>query len=128
GDFPSKLGRYRITSRLGFGAFGVVYKASDDELRREVAIKVPHRHRIQSPRDVDDYLAEARILAGLTHPGIVPVYDVGRSEDGLCYVVSRFVTGCDLETRMRQQRLGHREAAEIVACGAEALHHAHQRG
>jgi serine/threonine protein kinase/formylglycine-generating enzyme required for sulfatase activity len=127
-DLPAHLGRYRITARLGSGGFGVVYQAYDDDLQREVAIKVPHRHRIQSSGDIDVYLAEARILAGLTHPGIVPVYDMGRTDDGLCYVVSRFVTGSDLKARLRQQRPGSREAADIVARAAEALHHAHQRG
>src|SRR5262249_10053601 len=64
-DLPACLGRYRVTARIGSGAFGVVYKGHDEELRRDVAIKVPHRHRIRSPEDVEVYLAEARILAGL---------------------------------------------------------------
>src|SRR2546425_414940 len=79
---PERLGRYRISGTLGSGGFGVVYKGRDDELGRDVAIKVPHRQRIASPEDVEDYLAEARTLAGLDHPGIVPVYDVGRTDDG----------------------------------------------
>src|SRR5262249_10555922 len=102
---PAYLGRYRVTGQLGRGGFGVVYRGYDDDLRREVAIKVPHRHRIASPADVEAYLAEARILAGLDHPGIVPVYDLGRTEDGLCYVVSKFVAGSDLARRLRQGRL-----------------------
>jgi serine/threonine protein kinase/formylglycine-generating enzyme required for sulfatase activity len=127
-DIPPRLGRYRIAAKLGSGGFGVVYKAYDEELHRDVAIKVPHRHRVQSPRDVEAYLAEARSLASLTHPGIVPVYDVGRTGDGLCYVVSRFVAGSDLKARIRQDRPGHAEAVAIVARVAEALHHAHQHG
>src|SRR5262249_52770786 len=57
-DQPERLGRYRITGTLGRGSFGVVYRGYDDELRREVAIKVPHRHRIAQPEDVETYLAE----------------------------------------------------------------------
>jgi hypothetical protein len=125
---PRNLGRYRILGLLGRGAFGAVYRGHDDELGRYVAVKVPHRHRVATPTDVERYLAEARVLAGLDHPGIVPVYDVGRTDDGLCYVVSKFVEGQDLAARLRQGRLSVAEAVEVAACVAEALHHAHGRG
>jgi formylglycine-generating enzyme required for sulfatase activity len=130
---PRHLGRYRLTARLGSGGFGVVYKGYDGELRREVAIKVPHRHRLTSPQDAgvdltDVYLTEARVLASLDHPGIVPVYDVGRTDDGLCYLVSKFIEGQDLATLLRAGKLAPDEAARIIAGVAEALHHAHERG
>jgi serine/threonine protein kinase/formylglycine-generating enzyme required for sulfatase activity len=125
---PVLLGRYRITEQLGVGGFGVVYKAYDAELQREVAIKVPHPHRISTPKDTEAYLREARILASLDHPGIVPVYDVGRTEEGLCYLVSKFVEGKDLAAKIRHARYLLIDAVEIVARVAEALHHAHQRG
>jgi eukaryotic-like serine/threonine-protein kinase len=125
---PPHLGRYRVTARLGAGAFGVVYKAHDDDLERDVAVKVPHRHRIATAADVEAYLAEARMLATLDHPGIVPVHDVGRTADGLCYVVSKFVAGQDLRTRLATARPPCAEAAALVAQVAEALHHAHRRG
>ena len=114
--------------RLGQGGFGRVYLARDDELDRPVAIKVPNPERVAGPEDVEAYLAEARTLARLDHPNIVPVYDVGRTDDGLCYVVSKYVEGSDLAERMRQGRLTFRESAELVAAVAEALHHAHTRG
>jgi serine/threonine protein kinase/formylglycine-generating enzyme required for sulfatase activity len=125
---PLSLGRYRVVARLGAGAFGVVYKAHDDDLGRDVAIKVPHRHRIATAADVEAYLAEARMLATLDHPGIVPVHDVGRSADGLCYVVSKFVAGQDLRAKLRQARPPCAAAAALVAQVAEALDHAHRRG
>ena len=78
--------------------------------------------------DVELYLAEARALAKLDHPNIVPVYDVGRTDDGLCYVVSRFVEGSDLAARLRQGRPSFRESVELAATVAGALHHAHTRG
>src|SRR5262249_49858474 len=106
---------------------GTVYLARDDDLDRPVAIKVPNWERIAGPEDVEQYLAEARALAQLDHPNIVPVHDVGRSGDGLCYVVSKYVEGTDLAERMRQGRLSCRESAELVAVVAEALHHAHIR-
>ncbi|MFH1266461.1 MAG: protein kinase [Planctomycetota bacterium] len=70
---------------LGEGGFGTVYLAHDDELSRPVAIKVPRRCQVSRPEDVEMYMAEARVVARLDHPGIVPVYDVGRTDDGLYY-------------------------------------------
>jgi formylglycine-generating enzyme required for sulfatase activity len=125
---PERLGRYRVVGVLGRGAFGVVYRAYDDDLQRDVAIKVPHPHRVTSAEDVAFYLAEARTLAGLDHPNIVPVYDLGRTEDGLCFVVSKLVEGSDLAQRLRQGRPPPTEAVEIAARVAEALHHAHEHG
>src|SRR5262249_12973926 len=78
--------------------------------------------------DVEAYLAEARILASLDHPNIVPVYDVGRCEDGTCFLVSKFIEGTDLKQRLEKSRPPIAEAVEIAARVAEALHHAHQRG
>jgi serine/threonine protein kinase/formylglycine-generating enzyme required for sulfatase activity len=125
---PARFGRYQTTAQLGSGAFGIVYKGYDDELQRHVAIKVPHSHRVASPEDVRAYLDEARMLARLDHPGIVPVHDLGRTEDGLCYLVSKFVEGTDLRVRLAQGRPTFPESVTIVARVAEALHHAHQRG
>ncbi len=128
GGAPGCIGRYRVIRLLGQGGFGRVYLAHDDELDRPVAIKVPNPDRVAGPDDVAAYLAEARALARLDHPHIVPVHDVGRTGDGLCYVISRYVEGTDLAERMRHGRLPFAEAAELVALVAEALHHAHTRG
>ena len=121
------IGRYRICRLLGEGAFGRVYQAQDDELARSVAIKVPHAHRIGDPEEVNAYLAEARIVASLDHPGIVPVFDAGRTPDGLCYVVSKLIPGTDLATRIRSARLTPDEAIQTVISVADALHYAHSR-
>src|SRR5262249_61690028 len=107
--------------RLGQGAFGRVYLARDEDLDRPVAIKVPSPERVSGPDDVEQYLREARVLAQLDHPHIVPVHDVGRTEDGPCYVVSKYVERGDLAERLRQGRLSFRESAELVAVVAEAL-------
>ena len=125
---PSKIGRYRIIRRLGQGGFGRVYLAHDDDLDRPVAIKVPNPERITHPEDVEAFLAEARILARLDHPHIVPVFDVGRTEDGLCFVVSKLVEGSDLAVRIGQARPSFQDSAELVATVADALHYAHTRG
>ena len=81
-----------------------------------------------SAEDIEAFLVEARILAKLDHPHIVPVFDVGRTEDGLCFVVSKLVEGSDLAVRMGQARPSFRDSAELVATIADALHYAHTRG
>jgi predicted Ser/Thr protein kinase len=125
---PQHIGRYRVERLLGKGGFGMVYLAHDDQLQRPVAVKVPHRHRISRPEDVEAYLAEARVLAGLDHPNIVPVHDVGSTDDGLPFVVSKLIEGSDLTKRLSQSRPSVQEAAELVATVAEALHYAHRKG
>ena len=126
---PSRIGRYRIIHRLGQGGFGRVYLAHDDDLDRPVAIKVPNPERIAHPEDVEAFLTEARILARLDHPHIVPVFDVGQHRG---WTLLR-----RLEAHRRQRPGGQdrdrldtrcRDAAELVATVADALHYAHTRG
>ncbi len=126
-SIPATIGRYRILRLLGRGGFGTVYLAQDDTLRRPVAVKVPNPERVAGPEDVALYLAEAQVLAQLDHPNIVPVYDVGQTDDGLCYVVSKYIEGTSLAEEMNQGRMPFRESAELVATVALALHHAHTR-
>jgi eukaryotic-like serine/threonine-protein kinase len=125
---PQKIGRYRVIQRLGQGGFGTVYLAHDDDLDRPVAIKVPNPERITRAEDVEAFLVEARILAKLDHPNIVPVHDVGRTDDGLCFVVSKLIDGSDLAVRIGQARMSFRDSAALVATIADALHYAHTRG
>src|SRR5208337_5342011 len=125
---PTKLGRYIILRRLGQGGFGEVFLAHDEDLDRPVAIKVPRPERVSRPEDIEAYLNEARIVASLDHPHIVPVYDVGRTEDGQVFVVSKFIEGSDLKAKIEQARPSFHESAELVATVAEALHYAHTRG
>ncbi len=122
------IGRYRIEKVLGEGGFGLVYLAHDDQLSRRVAIKVPHRNLVNRPEDAVPYLIEARTVASLDHPNIVPVYDVGSSEDCPCFIVSKYIDGTDLAARLKQSPLGLHQAIDLVATIADALHHAHRKG
>jgi serine/threonine protein kinase len=89
--------------------------------------KFPRRNGSRSPKTQRAYLAEARTVASLDHPHIVPVYDMGRTDDGSVYVVSRFIDGSTLEDRIKGGDLSDRETAELIATVATALHFAHQR-
>jgi len=125
---PRQIGRYRVDRILGRGAFGVVYLAQDQQLQRLVAIKVPHDVRISTPADAEAYLTEARAVANLDHPNIVPVYDVGSRAQFPCFVVSKYIDGTDLGSRLKESRLSLPETVDLVATVAEALHHAHTQG
>ncbi len=127
-EHPQRIGRYQIEKVLGKGGFGIVYLAHDEQLNRHVAVKVPYAKLISKPEDAEAYLAEARTVANLDHPGIVPVHDVGSMENCPCYIVSKYIPGTDLATKIKQHRLKYRDAAEIVATVAESLHYAHKQG
>ncbi len=127
GPLPKRIGRYRVDAVLGEGAFGRVYLGYDEQLDRKVAIKTPHPHRVSRREDMEAYLSEARTVAKLDHPHLVPVYDVGHTEDGLCYVVSKLIDGTDLESIIRQRRLSLLETIGIIAQVADALNYAHER-
>src|SRR5262249_26513144 len=88
GPLPERIGRYVVKRILGKGGFGVVYLADDPEkLNRLVAIKVPHVELLTEPKDTELYIAEARTVAGLDHPNIVTIYDVGDAPGFLFFVV-----------------------------------------
>jgi WD40 repeat protein/serine/threonine protein kinase len=125
---PQQIGRYRIERILGQGGFGVVYLAHDDQLDRPVAIKVPHAQRVLTAEDAQAYLAEARVVANLDHPHIVPVFDVGSTAEFPVFLVSRFIDGSTLATKIKQDRPSFDKALRLVMTLAEALHHAHRQG
>jgi hypothetical protein len=132
-DQPDRIGRFAVLRILGTGSFGTVYLASDEKLNRQVALKVPHPDNPRSTPGVSSdqinrFRAEARKVASLNDPHIVPVYDIAELDDGRPFIVSRYVPGCDLATRMRAGRMGHGEAARVVEEIARALHHAHLKG
>jgi serine/threonine protein kinase/formylglycine-generating enzyme required for sulfatase activity len=127
-ELPSHIGRYRVERVLGQGGFGLVYLAHDEQLQRPVAIKVPHAWLVSRPEDAEVYLTEARTVASLDHPNIVPVHDVGSIERFPCYVVSKFIDGSTLAQRIQANRPPVLEAVALVATVADALHYAHKQG
>ena len=121
-DFPSAFGRYEVRGILGRGGYGTVLIGHDTQLNRPVAIKVPHGN--PSPKQLEEFLKEARRLALLRHPGIVTVHDIG-VQAGLCFLVSDYLEGESLARRLERGRIDWCEAAHVVAAVADALAHAH---
>lgn len=126
-DSQRKLGKFELIDRIGMGAFGTVYKAHDPELGRFVAIKVPRSGSLAGKEDLDRFLREARSVAQLRHPSIIPVYDVGQS-DSVPYLVSEFVDGLTLADMLTARRRTAKESAELITTVADTLQYAHDRG
>ena len=124
----TKFGRYEVTKQIGKGGFGTVYLARDDELSRLVAIKVPRSGLLRSPQQVESFLTEARIAAGLRHPSIVAVYDVGRTGNHGVFVVFEYVEGRNLSELIETERLSPSQVAALLIPIAEAAHYAHCAG
>ena len=125
---PVWLGRYQIVRLLGQGSFGSVYLARDGELHRDVAIKVPITRVLAMPGQLEALLAEARLAAGLRHPAIVGVYDVGRDDDGSVFIVLEYVEGTTLADLLGRGRVDAVRWAGLIANIADAVHSAHSAG
>ncbi len=121
---PVALGRYRLTRRLGAGAFGVVWLAHDERLDRVVAVKRIELHDEQVAARAE---REALAAARLQHPGIVALYEAGRDEDAV-YLVSELVRGRTLADLVEDGALSDRDILRIGAALCDALDHAHARG
>ncbi|MFZ0039682.1 MAG: serine/threonine-protein kinase [Solirubrobacteraceae bacterium] len=120
---PVVLDRYRLTRRLGAGAFGTVWMARDERLERDVAVKILARERIVSGR----FEREARAAARLTHPGIVTLYEAAVDDEG-AYLVSELVIGDTLGALLESGRLSDRDIVAIAINLCDALAHAHAQG
>lgn len=126
-DSRVKLGRYEILEEIGKGSMGVVYKAHDPNLDLVVALKVLREDRLADEAVARRFLAEAKALGRLDHPGTVRVFNVDR-EGGTVYIAMEFVEGQSLGARMKQERFSAPDVAELGTAVAEALGDAHRRG
>ena len=121
-----KFGRFVISTTVGRGSFGTVYRAYDPDLDRIVAVKVPRMGQLPIAQ-ATQFLSEARAAAQLRHPNIVSVHEVGR-ESGRIYIVSDFIEGPNLADLLSAKRLTEQEAARLCVKVADALQHAHDAG
>jgi len=119
---------YLIEREIGRGGMGVVYRAHDPALDRPVAIKVIGEERAGSAEARHRFEREARLMAAIDHPNVLPIYGAGE-EDGHLYLVMRYVEGTDLHRLLHDQgRLAPVAAARIVDQVARAVDAAHERG
>ena len=119
---------YRLLERVGEDPFGVVYRATQPNVGREVAVRVVHEHRANDPAFVRRFEPDAQAVAALEHPHVAPVYDYWR-EPGRAYVVTRFLRGGSLRELLdRSDAIPHERATRILEQVASALAVAHRRG
>jgi serine/threonine protein kinase/WD40 repeat protein len=118
---------YEILAELGHGAMGSVYKARQKELKRLVAIKVIRSTAQADPRYLARFRTEAEAVARLQHPNITQIYEVGQ-QDGIPYLALEYVDGGSLARWLAGKPQPGREAAEVVATLARAMHYAHEQG
>ena len=122
-----KFGRYEIKAEIGRGGMATVYHAYDPLFEREVALKVLPREMLHDPQFRTRFEREAKTIAMLEHPAIVPVYDFGE-EDGQPYFVMRYMTGGSLADRMKQGAMTIPAVAHLFERIAPALDDAHAKG
>ncbi|MDQ3280128.1 MAG: protein kinase [Acidobacteriota bacterium] len=122
-----RLGRYTIIDLLAAGGMGEVYRATDQQLHRDVAIKVLPPHLLDDKPSLERFRREARAVAALSHPNILSIFDFG-SEDGVQYAVTELLEGETLRARMQRERLAPRDALALLAEVAEGVAAAHARG
>jgi len=119
---------YRIEALIGRGGMGAVYRAKEEGLAREVALKVIAPELAQDARFRERFLRESQIAGSLDHPHVIPIYQAGE-EDGLLYLAMRYVEGADLAKLLAEEgALGPRRVLALLSQVADALDAAHARG
>ena len=126
-SLPCTLGDYELIEVVGRGGMGIVYRAKQISLNREVAIKMILGDRLASPIDRQRFFAEAKATAKLEHVGIVPVFDVGEF-DGRPFFAMKFIKGRTLSDLMANEGVSQRQAATYMEQISQAVHFAHLAG
>jgi serine/threonine protein kinase len=121
------VGPYRIVERLGQGGMASVFKAYHPALDRYVAIKVLHPAFMEDPNFLARFQREARVVAKLDHPNIVPIYDFAEHE-GQPYLVMKYIPGETLKARLARSPLSPDEGLKVIDAIGRGLSYAHQQG
>jgi len=126
-DLPCRFGDYMLEEEIGRGGMGVVYRARQISLGRQVALKMILKGDQASDSDRRRFQAEAESAARLNHPNIVAINEVGQLE-GRWYIAMRLITGQTLSQRLQGRPMNPRDAARIMIDVAKAIDYAHEQG
>src|SRR5262249_22101659 len=121
------LGPYLLHGLIGAGAMGEVYRARDERLQRDVAVKVLSSQLAGSPERIRRLEAEARAAAGIAHPNVVTIYDTG-TQDGVPYIVSELIQGETLRSLIDRGAIDRTTAIDLTLQLARGLAAAHAHG
>jgi WD40 repeat protein/serine/threonine protein kinase len=117
---------YEIVDELGIGGFGAVYRAHQQLLKRDVAIKIILPEHANKADFIRRFTTEAEIVARLEHPHIVPIYDYWRDPEG-AYIIMRYIKGVNLATKLMTRDLSESETVKLIDHISSALHFAHRK-
>src|SRR5579859_8171494 len=116
-----KIGQYELRSLIGQGGMAVVYRAYQPAMKREVAVKIVSRLLTQDPLFHQRFEREVNTIAQLEHPNIVPVYDHDTTDDGITYLVMRYIKGGSLSERTRKAPVTFAQAGKWLQQIGDAL-------
>jgi eukaryotic-like serine/threonine-protein kinase len=120
--------KYQLCEMLALGGMGIVYRAHDKVLHRDVAIKLLRNDRQLNPSALDEFTKEALVLGYLSHPGVPPVYEVGKCQDGRPYHVMKLVDGTTLAQLLRARDTSIAQLLQIFTAVCQTMAYAHSRG
>ena len=123
-----RISRFSILDTVGEGAMGVVYRARDTMLHRDIALKLIKPELASEPKNRSRFLRECRAAATINHPGVATIYEAGETEDGRLFLASELVEGETLKDKVGRGALASAEVVEIGIQLAEALDAAHAKG
>lgn len=123
-----QVSRFRVIEQLGAGAMGIVYRARDTLLKRDVALKLIRPDFAHEPRTRSRFLRECQAAAAINHPGIATIFEAGETGAGELYLASELVAGETLRDRIARGPLSPDEALDLAIQLADALAAAHQAG
>ena len=130
-EFVHAQSRYKILEELGYGGMGIVYRARDLDLDRDVALKILRQNLVENPQIATQFTSEARIIGSLQHPGIAQVYECGHIEDGRPFHSMKLVEGITLQRMIRdsqrRERIYHR-LLNVFSQVCQTMAYTHSRG